>query len=184
MRCPTKTGRSSDLALEYLSSRLEPETAQELERHCAECPACREYFAAQRAVWQILDEWEAPPTSPGFDRELQRRIAAEKARGKWWRTLWAPFTPRMLKPAAAFAGLAVIVAAAVLLRTPAPVSREAAQRGSEAVDVEQIEQVVEDLDMLYLLDPVVLDETVKPAGAAEPDKVGSLTNVRRRGKCA
>ena len=47
-----------------------------LERHIAICPACREFAAGQRAVWQALDTWEAAPVSPDFDRRLYRRIEA------------------------------------------------------------------------------------------------------------
>ncbi len=183
MQCPMKTGRSSELALEYMSGRLEPEAARALERHCEECPDCREYFAAGRAVQQALEDWRPPEISPEFDRRLQERITADEARGGWWRGLLAPFAPGAWKPAAAAACLAVILLAVLLLRAPVPSGRETAQGVPESVDVEQVEQVVEDLDMLYLLDPVVLDEADEPAGAAEPDKVGSLAGANGRAKC-
>lgn len=183
MQCPMKTGQSSELALEYMGGRLEAEAARALERHYEECPACREYFAAGRAVQQALDDWRPPAISPDFDRRLEERIKAEEARGGWWRSLLAPFAPGAWKPAAALAGLAVILLAAALLKAPAPLGRETARGAPESVDVEQVEQVVEDLDMLYLLDPVVLDEADEPAGAAEPDKVGSLSGADGRVKC-
>ena len=184
MQCPLKTGRSSELALDYMSGRLALEAVEELERHCEECPECREFFAAGRAVREALDGWEAPAITPEFDRRLRERIAAEQARRSWWRKWLAPLSPGTPKPALALASLAVIVAAAALLWAPAPSGRETARGAPEGVDVEQIEQVVEDLDMLYLLDPAVLEQGPAQPGTPEPEKIGRIPGRSGRSRCA
>jgi len=184
MQCPMKTGRSSELALDYFSGRLDLEVAAELERHFGECRPCREYFTAGVAVRQALDDWEAPPVSPGFDRRLQERIAAEEAHRKWWKTLLAPFRPGVLKPAAAFAAVAVVLFAAVLLRMPGPAGPETASGGAEVIDVEQVEQAVEDLEMLYLLDPAALEEAPEAPVHSGPERIGMSTGGHGRKRCA
>ena len=65
------------MLLAHTSRKLDAERAAVLEEHLANCPACREYAAAQFAVWEALDAWEAPEVSADFDRRLYARIDEE-----------------------------------------------------------------------------------------------------------
>ncbi len=76
MRCPTANQENAELLLAHVSRTLDAERAAVLEEHMARCAACRDYYAAQLAVWAALDHWEAPPVSADFDRRLYRRIEA------------------------------------------------------------------------------------------------------------
>jgi PAS domain S-box-containing protein len=61
MRCPIETQETSELLLAYCARKLDPGTAATLERHMASCPACRELYEGQRAVWAALDAWDDLP---------------------------------------------------------------------------------------------------------------------------
>lgn len=146
MKCPIETQETADLLLAYCTRRLDPAIGAMLERHMARCAACQRFSKAQRAVWEALDQWEAAPVSPDFDRRLYARIEQEKQKG-WWRRLRgpnAPVWPRWTIPASIAACL--IFMAGVLLNPPrfrAPVESRV-----EAVQAEQVERTLEDMELL------------------------------------
>ena len=70
MRCPIESQENADLLLSYSARRLNPEATAILEAHMEICPTCREFRDGQRALWEALDQWEARPVSPDFDRRL------------------------------------------------------------------------------------------------------------------
>ena len=72
MICPLDDGENAQQLLDYCTRKLDRPTAEILEKHMAICPACREFAAQQRAVWEALDGWEAEPVSADFDRRLYR----------------------------------------------------------------------------------------------------------------
>ena len=61
MKCPIETRENAELLLEYCARKLDPATTAVLERHIGICPACREFAAGQRALWDALDTWDATP---------------------------------------------------------------------------------------------------------------------------
>src|SRR5579883_1148029 len=88
MKCPSQNPENVDLLLAHASRNLDAECASVLEQHMATCPACREYAAAQFAVWEALDNWGAPEVSADFDRRLYQRIEQEVS---WWDLMLRPF---------------------------------------------------------------------------------------------
>ncbi len=151
MQCPNEKGEGVAIILAYLGERLAPETAAALEAHFDECAHCQELLLAQSAVFDALDDWKPQPVSPAFDREVYSRIEAEAARMSWWRSLLPAFG---WKPAAVVATACLLLVAGILMR-PAANLNTGAVASAEPVDIEQIEQAVEDLEMLYLLEPVL-----------------------------
>jgi len=148
MNCPIED-RHPEILVAYAAGELEREIARALERHLADCAACRPVVAGQTAVWKALDTWEAPPVSPDFDRRLYRRIE-EGARLSWWERFTRPFRPMPLRqalPLTASAGL--LLMAALLVYHPGPIAPVAAQR--EAVRANQVENALDDLDLLRQL---------------------------------
>ena len=148
MNCPLETRDSAQVLLDYCTRKLEPESVAILERHIAQCDACREFADRQRAVWEALDEWEAAPVSADFNSRLYRRL---EARVSWWHALRRPFFPATLRryvPAAAMAGL--LLAAGILLQrsavSPAPVPRDVAQ--VDSVQPEQVERTLDAMEVL------------------------------------
>jgi predicted anti-sigma-YlaC factor YlaD len=56
-----------------------PVQRERLNAHLAHCPACREFFDAQRALdVSLLAQFPAPNLSASFDAGLRRRIALER----------------------------------------------------------------------------------------------------------
>src|SRR6476619_6436551 len=108
MRCPIETQENAELLLSYSARRLDPESAAILEAHMELCPACREFRAGQRALWEALDQWEARPVSLDFDRRLYRRIA-EQEQMSWWARLFTPLRPMFVRPALPLAATACLV---------------------------------------------------------------------------
>jgi hypothetical protein len=134
------------MLLDYCRRKLAPDTAAFLERHMASCARCRAFRDGQMALWRSLDEWESMPVSGGFDRRLYGRIG--EGRGNWWSLLAGE--PRSgsarMRPALPFALAGVLVLVGLLVNDrPLPVVPR------EAVDAEQVESVLEDIDMLRVL---------------------------------
>ena len=148
MTCPIED-RHPEILVAYAVGELDREIATALERHLADCAACRLVVAGQAGVWKALDAWEAPPVSPDFDRRLYRRID-EGLRPSWWDRLTGPlrFMPfRQALPLTASAGLLLI--AGVLLHHPSPVAPAAAQ--PQVVRAVQVEHTLDDMDLLRQL---------------------------------
>lgn len=145
MNCPIEA-RKPEMLVAYIAGQLDPEAARALERHLADCAACRSMAQDQAAVWKALDAWEAPPVSPDFDRRLYCRID-QGLRFSWWERLTRPFRPMPLRqalPLTALAGLLLI--ASLLLRHPSP-NAPVSPRG-EVVRASQVESTLDDLDLL------------------------------------
>jgi anti-sigma factor RsiW len=153
MRCPLEFDHSGELIVGYGARTLDPATAAAFEWHIESCAECRQMAAAQRAVWAALDEseWPEVPISRDFDQRLFRRIQEAENRGWWW---------RRLVPAAACAGLAI--AAMFLLRQPDPALAPQASP-QPALQIEQVEHALDDMDMLNQLGAAIVPE---PAGSA------------------
>ena len=162
MNCPIETQESAGLLLDYCSRKLDPETTAVLERHIASCPACSEFARGQNAVWQALDAWEALPVSSDFDRRLYRRIEEQ---APWWDRVLRPFRPVLVRqglPVAAAACL--VVMAGILLDRPAGVPRISGEPDAaqfEAVQPDQVEHALEDMEMLHELHALVREDTAQ-----------------------
>jgi anti-sigma factor RsiW len=159
MKCPSEDRENAELLLAHASRRLDAERAAVLEQHLAQCPACREYAAAQFAVWDALDAWTAPEVSAGFDRRLYRRIEQEVS---WWDLMIRPLRPFFafrLAPVAA--AVCLLIVAGVLLQRPegAPVisTPESAQveplPADQAASALQEMQIMQDFSSVVRADP-------------------------------
>ena len=150
MRCPIETHGNAELLLDYCARKLNPELTAVLEAHMDICPSCREFRDGQRALWMALDQWEAAPVSPDFDRRLYRRIEREGRDGFWTR-LFRPLQPVFFRPVAPLAATAcLLLAAGFLVQTPSLnlASLEDGPKAREVEQVEQVERTLEDLEML------------------------------------
>ena len=61
-------GFGEETLLDYAGGMGDSDDRDAVERHLEACPACRDFVAAQRALFAALDTWEAPDVSAGFDR--------------------------------------------------------------------------------------------------------------------
>ncbi|MSV30316.1 MAG: hypothetical protein EXQ52_16475 [Bryobacterales bacterium] len=158
MNCPIENTESAGLLLDYCRRKLAPDTTAFLERHMSSCARCRAFRDGQIALWRSLDEWESMPVSDGFDRRLYSRLHgpdagnfSEKPRVRWWSWLFdAPLSASAFtRPAVPLALAGVMILAGYLVNDRADGPVQIAPR--DAVEVEQVETVLEDLDMLRLL---------------------------------
>ena len=161
MRCPIETQEQAEL-LAFHSRKLGATRNALLEDHVKTCAACQEYVSGQRAVWESLDAWEAPPVSADFDRRLYQRIQAEVS---WWDLLMRPFRPLVFRqglPIAATAGL--LLAAGLMLQRPAEVPPSAVPQSAqvEAWAPEQAQHALDEMEMMRELNRLVRQDAAEP----------------------
>lgn len=162
MRCPIENQENAELLLAHTSRKLDAERAAVLEQHIANCPACREYAAAQFAVWEALDAWDAPPVSADFNRRLYARIEQEVS---WWDLLIRPFRPLFTArfvPVAAAAGLLVAVGLWVERpgEVPAVTTPQSAQ--VEALPPEQAATALQEMQTMQEFSQVIHSDPTDP----------------------
>lgn len=146
MKCPIATRENADVLLDYCARKLDVERTALLERHMEVCPECREFADSQRMVWTALDAWEAQPVSADFNRRLYARIENEVS---WWQRLLRPVRPMFARqglPIAAAACLAVM--AGILIERPGAVPEVPTPAQVEAVQADQIDRALEDMELL------------------------------------
>jgi anti-sigma-K factor RskA len=151
MDCLLNTRNGAETLLEYCAGTLGATQVAEFEAHLTECAECRRVVEAQRSVWIALDHYAVPEVSSNFDQRLYAGIARLDA-APWWRKAWqSMFDPALpwaaWKPAVSLAAACAVLAVGFLVRLPEP-SDPGKQARVEAVDIEQVEQALEDLDML------------------------------------
>lgn len=162
MKCPSENQENAELLVAHASHKLDAERAAVLEQHMAHCAACREYAAAQFAVWDALDAWDAPAVSADFDRRLYQRIEQEVS---WWEMLLRRFRPVFAAryvPVAAAACL--LIAAGVLLDrpdgSPAPPPPHSAQ--IEALPPDQAANALQEMQIMQEFSTVVRNDSADP----------------------
>ena len=146
MGCPMEAREGAELVLAYCARQLDPEKTGWFERHLKACVECQELVAAQKQVWDALDFWDAQPASFDFDRRLEWRIEAEE-RKQWFQRVFRPSLAGWVRQAIPVATVAAVAMAVFLVRAPNR-STVDFQQQPEAVEVEQAEGALEDLDMI------------------------------------
>jgi anti-sigma factor RsiW len=162
MRCPSEDRENAELLLAHASQKLDAERAAVLEQHIAHCPACREYAAAQFAVWDALEAWRAPEVSADFDRRLYKRIEREVS---WWDLLIRPFRPLFgarIVPVAAAA--CMLIAAGFLLQRPdgAPVIATPESAQVEPLPADQAASALQEMQIMQEFSSVVRADAGDP----------------------
>ena len=153
-------GENADSLMEFVAGRLDAEATARVGLHLETCAACRELAAGQRAVWETLDSWKAAPVSPDFDRRLYARIGQDGSSWThWWNRFMRPLNPlfRHSVPIAAAAGV-IVMAGLLMNRPPAiPASPVPHSAQVEALQPEQVESALDDMEMLRQFNHLVPD---------------------------
>lgn len=68
--------------IKLVAGGMAPGRRQELEAHLAGCPACRELFAAQQAVYRVLGDWEVEATGRDVTSAIERGLAERRVLGR------------------------------------------------------------------------------------------------------
>ncbi len=146
MLCPQENESDAEVLIGYAAGTLRPQMQREFERHLSVCPKCRALEAAQKTVWDALDDWTPAPVSAAFDSRLYARVARE-ASLPWWRRAFQPrasFAFRSVMPVAAACAALTF---AFLLKEPAA-THSVPGAGRQKVSIEQVERALDDMDML------------------------------------
>jgi hypothetical protein len=146
MKCPLETNTETLVA--YSSRALNGSDTELLEAHLQSCSACREFVSGQRAVWEALDGWEAPPVAADFDRRLYARMEREVS---WWQRMRGRMGLLLVYRALPVTAVAALVVVGVLLERPSP-PRVPPQPVTAQGEGLQPDQVVRALDEMEVLD--------------------------------
>ena len=159
--CSLDNANSAELIVAYGARTLDPEAEAAFERHMAACAQCRELATAQREVWSAMDAWKPAAISEDFDQKLYQRIATEE-QGTWWqralRVNWS------WRPAMPVAAACAVLAAAFLLRSPAPPPAAHQSHNQPSLQIEQVQHALDDIEMLKKLG---VEVPAEQAGASE-----------------
>lgn len=158
MKCPIDS-RETEILVAYSSGELEPGRTLDLAAHVKTCGACRDFVQAQKAVWDVLDVWQAAPVSADFNRRLYQRIDEPAT---WFDKLvrafqWHGF--RQAVPIAASAG--VVLMAGLLLQHNFNAPQQSRDTATiEAMQPEEVENALSEMEALSQLSrPVHSDST-------------------------
>jgi hypothetical protein len=166
MRCPrTSRGGKAKLVAFVAGTVRGPEGAR-LRIHLDGCAHCSEYVAGQKAIWQLMDEWEPeyPSASCGasFGNEVAARVAS-LAPEPWLVKCGRWVMGRILQPALTVTAITAILAIGFYVRDPfagtsrnsSPVrSTPVAPRIISPVEADQMDRAFNDMQMLHQLDSV------------------------------
>jgi anti-sigma factor RsiW len=152
--------RIEERILPYVDGRLKASEQREVEKHLADCAACRVRVNEFRAVSGLLDELPQIEPSAAFDARVRARVAAEPLKQNWW--AWFAPSPRV-----AFAASMLLLATVWIgarqgnVMAPPPVD----QPDQLASDLPVLENydVLSNFEALSdLPDPVPSDEASQP----------------------
>lgn len=162
MRCPSENRDHAEVMLAHTAQKLDAERAAVLEQHIANCPSCREYAAAQFAVWEALEAWDAPEVSTDFDRRLYQRIEKEVS---WFDLLIRPFRPLFAARFAPVAAAAcLVIAAGVLLQHPdgSPMTVTPTSAQVEALPADEAANALQEMQLMQEFSSVVRTDSAEP----------------------
>jgi anti-sigma factor RsiW len=162
MICPIKSKENTEWLLDYSAGRLDRERAVAVAQHVESCPDCARFIEGQQMVWNALGQWEPEPVSSDFDRRLYRMID-QKERRSWISRWFRPLQP-LWRPVVPVAAACLLIVVGVVLRTPdTAVNPIHPQTRVEAIEAEQVERTLDDMQMLRELEltPRQEDKTSK-----------------------
>jgi len=143
INCPRIAQDQAEL-LDYATGTLNAERTAVLTAHLEDCAACRRFVEEHGKVWSVLDSWDCPPVSAGFDQALYRRIAEDRP---WWERVARPLLAHRAIAAAAAACL-LITAGVVIEWNPKPTVPVKPDLAIVDVQPEQVERALDALDVL------------------------------------
>ena len=63
---------------------LDPAEEQEFQRWLDEEPELRAMYEQQTELFAVMDQWESPEPSAGFDQAVYSRIERDAQTRRWW----------------------------------------------------------------------------------------------------
>ncbi len=143
--------------LDYAAGNLEARRADLVREHSRTCSSCEALMVEQAAMWVELDCWVPEPVSDGFNRALWQRITDSET-APWYRRLLESMRSGGWRPAVSLAAGVAFVAVGFVFdhsveRTASPVASAVASGwGMTAVEADQVESSLEDIQLLRLIE--------------------------------
>ncbi|MGA2114883.1 MAG: hypothetical protein ABSH56_09055 [Bryobacteraceae bacterium] len=163
MNCPLETRENAALLVSHAARERAPDTAVWLDRHIAECAACRRFIERQQAVWEALDSWQPEPISPDFNRRLYARIEKTERQVSWWHRLTGPLGPMPARHAMPIAATAVVLLAAGVLMDRSRVPAAGPEQAQvEMLQPEQVEHALDDMETIRQFDRAMRSDSPDP----------------------
>jgi anti-sigma factor RsiW len=155
MNCPIESGGNASYLLDYAAGKLDAAAREQVARHVEQCAACRKVTGGQVTVWQALDAWEPAEVSMDFDRRLFARIEQQPL--SWWSRLTLPVSAvfRHAVPIGATAAVILMAGLLMLRPTSAPVTESTHSAQVEALQPDQVQRALDDMEMLRDLNHLI-----------------------------
>lgn len=77
MRCPWTSRGGEAKLVAFVAGKVRGPEGSRLRVHLDDCVRCSEYVAGQKAIWQLMDEWEPEFPLGRVQRELWKRSGGE-----------------------------------------------------------------------------------------------------------
>jgi hypothetical protein len=138
--------RMENQILPYVDGRLKESEKVRVEKHLAECAACRLRVSEFRAVSGLIDELPQIEPSEAFDVRVHARIAAEPVKKSWW--TWYVPSPRVV-----FAATALLLAMVWFGSRPQIVLNPTTGLTAQSIDPNDL-PVLENYDILANFEPL------------------------------
>jgi anti-sigma factor RsiW len=147
--------------LPYVDGRLKVSEQHAVEKHLADCAACRLRVNEFRAVSGLIDELPQIEPSEAFDLRVCARVAAEPAKRSWW--AWYVPSPRV-----AFAASALLLAIVWFGSRPTKVLNP--NMGSNVTNIDPNDlPVLENYEVISSFEPLADLPPVAPDDAEQPE---------------
>ena len=154
--------RMEKLMLPYVDGRLKVSEQREVEKHLADCAACRLRVNEFRAVSGLIDELPQIEPSEAFDLRVRARVAAEPVKRNWW--AWYMPSPRV-----AFAASALLLAIVWFGSRPMATNNPSLGPTANAnVNPDDL-PVLENYDVISSFEPLADLPPVQPDDAEQPE---------------
>lgn len=108
----------SDNLYDYIDGNLPKEMQQEMNEHCASCPACKELVTLEKKIHQSLQGLPQPKIPKDFAESINQRININERKHKIF------LLQRIVKNPVMYSAIAVCLLLAVVLQLDFPLKKE------------------------------------------------------------
>ena len=147
--------------LPYVDGRLKVSEQRAVEKHLADCAACRLRVNEFRAVSGLIDELPQIEPSEAFDLRVRARVAAEPVKTSWW--AWYAPSPRV-----AFAASALLLAIVWFGSRPVVNRTSLSPTATAFINPDDL-PVLENYDVISSFEPLAELPTAQADDAEQPE---------------
>lgn len=158
--CPWASRCGEEKLMAFVAGKVRGPDGARLRAHVEDCRRCTEYVNQQKAIWQLLDEWDPEFAPAGFARDVETRLANLPPE-RWLSQASRFVMGRVVRPAFTVSAITALLAIGVYMRNPfvssnpasfAPRVAAVAPHGISPVEAEQMDRAFDDMQLLHQLD--------------------------------